>query len=199
MTQPLLSIMLPTTVDRRPLFYKLLEVVLIQINRTECADKIELLIDEDSKEKSIGKKRQNLLERATGEWVVGIDSDDMVVDDYVQDIMIALANNPETDHVGFIEDCTIDGIKSRSIFSIKNKSWDEREDGYNQVRCANPKSVIRRTKALEIGYEDLRFGEDRIFSEKVTPILQGEVFIDKILYYYNHVSTPFNERYGFDK
>lgn len=199
MKQPLLTIMLPTTIDRRVKFYTLLESVLRQVNVYNGSGEIEILIDEDNKEKSIGRKRQDLLERATGEFVVGIDSDDSISNDYIEDIYRTIKQNPLIDHIGFIESCSIDGEISKSIFSIRHKQWAENTDDYDHVRCANPKSVIRRTKALQVGFEDSRFGEDRIFSEAVTPLLESEVFIDKPLYYYNYISTPHNERYGFDK
>jgi len=197
MTTPLLTIMLPTTIDRRLCFYHLLENILHQVNE-ECHNtgEVEILIDEDNKQKSIGKKRQDLLEKATGTWVVGIDSDDQIATDYIESIINELRRNPNIDHVGFYENCVIDGAKSKSIFSIRHQSWDENKEGFDHIRCANPKSVIRRTKALQVGFEDSRFGEDRIFSEKVTPLLETEVFIKKDLYYYIYNSTEHNYRYG---
>ena len=199
MTQPLLTIMLPTTIDRRRRFYVLLHELLGQINKLAIGEEIEIIIDEDNKQKSIGKKRQDILEKANGIWVVGIDSDDFIHPEYVYDIYMSLKSNPQIDHVGFLEDCNIDGVNSLSIFSIKHQQWAENTDGYDHICCANPKSVIRRTKALQVGYQDIRFGEDRIFSEAVTPLLVSEVFIDKPLYRYIHISSPHNERYGFDK
>ena len=199
MIQPILTIMLPTTICRRKTFYPLLQEVLRQINELGMQQFVEIVIDEDEKEKSIGVKRQDLLLKANGIWVTGIDSDDWIALTYLRDILQALNENPNTDHVGFIEDCLIDGEQSFSIFSIKHHRWAENEDGYHHIRCANPKSVIRRTKALEVGYVDSRFGEDRIFSEAVTPLLTSEVFIDKPLYFYRHISSPHNERYGIDK
>ena len=197
MNNTLLSILLPTTVDRRHCFYPLLQEILMQINELNAAhDYIELVIDEDDKLKSIGLKRQHLLERATGIWVVGIDSDDWIAPTYLTDILQALNVKPDTDHVGFIEDCLINGEQSFSIFSIEHKQWAENTDGYQHIRCANPKSVIRRTKALEVGFKNIRFGEDKIFSEAVTPLLTSEVFIDKPLYFYRHTSSDFNLRYG---
>jgi hypothetical protein len=193
----LLTIMLPTTVDRRHTFYPLLQEILRQINELDAAhDYVEIVIDEDEKQKSVGLKRQHLLERATGTWVVGIDSDDWIAPTYLSEILQALNYYQNTDHVGFIEDCLIDGEQSFSIFSIKHHRWAENEDGYHHIRCANPKSVIRRTKALEVGFKDERFGEDRLFSEAVTPLLTSEVFIDKPLYFYRHISSDHNTRYG---
>lgn len=199
MTQPILSILLPTTIDRRIKFYTLLEHLLAQVNDYNNDGEIEILIDEDNKEKSIGRKRQDLLERATGEFVVGIDSDDSIHNDYIGKIYKALKDSPEIDHVGFLERCYMDGVSSLSIFSIMHQQWAENIGGYDHIRCANPKSVIRRTKALQVGYQDIRFGEDRIFSEAVTPLLNSEIFIEEELYYYNYISTPHNERYGLDR
>jgi hypothetical protein len=199
MITPLLSIMLPTTVDRRKCFYPLLESVLKQVIDLGMQEFVEILIDEDAKQKSIGLKRQHLLERTTGIFVVGIDSDDQIANTYIDDILNAINSKPNTDHIGFIESCSIDGEISKSIFSIRHKQWAENTDGYDHIRCANPKSVIRRTKALQVGFKDSRFGEDRIFSEAVTPLLESEVFIDKPLYYYNYISSPHNERYGLDR
>jgi len=196
MVQPILTIMLPTTVDRRPKFYCLLESILSQVNNYGNIGEIEILIDEDEKQKSIGRKRQDLLERATGIFVVGVDSDDDIHNDYIYEIINSIKCNPETDHIGFLENCWIDGQESKSIFSIRHQKWDENTDGYDHIRCANPKSVIRRTKALEVGFEDSRYGEDRVFSEKVTPLLTSEVFIEKELYLYRYNSSQHNYRYG---
>ena len=199
MTETLLTIMLPTTVDRRTKFYMLLKEITEQLDFCLFSDKIEILIDEDNKEKSIGLKRQHLLERAKGEFVVGIDSDDFIHKRYLYEIINALVRNPHVDHVGFIESCSIDGVKSKSIFSIKYQSWNDTAEGYDHVRCANPKSVIRREIALQVGYEDLRYAEDIKFSEAVTPLLKSEVFINSELYYYNYISTPHEIRYGLNR
>lgn len=198
MTSPLLTIMLPTTIDRRNTFYPLLEEIKRQISKCKYDDIVEVVIDEDNKEKSIGKKRQDLLERARGKYVVGIDSDDWIAEDYLDCIITSLKENPSIDHVGFLEDCDIDGDKSISIFSIRNKFWAENQDGYDHIRCANPKSVILREKALQVGYEDSRYGEDRVFSEAITSLLTSEIFIEEPLYLYRYKSTPHNERYGIE-
>lgn len=196
MNSQILSILLPTTFDRRNTFYPLLEFILKQINENGVNGIVEILIDEDNKEKSIGKKRQELLERANGEFVVGIDSDDWIADDYIERIINAINYSPDIDHIGFYERCNIDGVISKSIFSIRHKKWEENADGYDHIRCANPKSVIRTEKAKKVGFCGLRYGEDRIFSETVTAILDKEYFIDKELYYYNYISSEHNVRYG---
>lgn len=194
----ILSIMLPTTIDRRSYFYELLEEICFQIKNLdpEFHKRIELVIDEDNKEKSIGRKRQDLLLRAKGTWVVAIDSDDSIAKTYLSDIINALDKRPNIDHVGFLESCSINGTVSKSIFSIRYKQWAENIDGFDHIRCANPKSVIRRDKALRVGFRDIRFGEDKLFSEKITPLLGSETFINKPLYIYRFISSNHKERFG---
>jgi hypothetical protein len=194
-----LSIMIPTTPDRRDTFECIIHELHAQAaeNQYEIGKDFEILSLEDNREISVGKKRQLLLEMAKGSFVVGIDSDDFIAPTYLQDIIGAIKwHGLGIDHIGFYERCNIDGQLSRSIFSIRHKNWGENIDGFDHVRCANPKSVIRRDIAKFIGFEDLRYGEDRVFSEKVTKYLHTECFIEKELYYYNYVSTPHNERYG---
>lgn len=189
--------MLPTTVDRRGQFYSLLGDLTKQIAMCGSPELVEVLIEEDSKEISIGTKRQKLLDRAKGEFCIGIDSDDSISNLYVSSLLDAIKNNPGIDHVGFIESVSFNGIGGKqSFFSIKYHHWAENIDGWDYIRCANPKSCIRTEIAKQVGFEDARFGEDIKFSEAVTPLLKSEFFLDKILYYYNYIETPFDVRYG---
>lgn len=193
---PILTIMIPTTVDRFPLFNILSAELFKQINQLPDPRSVRVISLEDNKEMSVGAKRQKLLETATGDFVVGIDSDDWIDNCYIMEILNVIHRHPTTDHVGFLEHCDIDGEQSISIFSSADLEWAENKRGYDHIRCANPKSVIRRSVALRVGFEDMRYGEDRVFSEKVTPLIKSEVFIHKVLYYYRHISTPHAERYG---
>ena len=193
---PLLTIMIPTTPDRQNLFDELMKELHRQKASLPEPSEVQILWAIDNKEISVGAKRQWLLENAKGEFVVGIDSDDWVDECYMMQILNAIKRYPKIDHVGFLEHCTIDGKESLSIFSSSHLKWEENAHGYDHVRCANPKSVIRRSVALQVGFKDVRYGEDRIFSESVTPLVKSEVFIDKILYYYRHESTPHHERFG---
>jgi hypothetical protein len=192
----LLSIMLPTTVDRRDTFVKLLSEIKRQIQNLKSGSKVEIIIDEDNKEKSIGKKRQDLLERAKGKYVVGIDSDDWISKDYLSSIIEALEKNPEVDHVGFTQHCDLDGLEAKTIFSSRYKKWESNKDGYDYVRSPGHLSVIKRDKALKAGYDDARYGEDKMFSDRVTPLIKSEVMIPKDLYFYRYKSEDHNKKYG---
>ncbi len=195
MHKPALTIAIPSITERHENFNRLISFLTRQMTCENLCRYVELIYDIDDKEVSIGAKRQSLLLRAKGKYIVMIDDDDWVSPEYVIKILDAISKS-HPDHVGFLEDCTIDGVKSKSIFSIQHKKWDENKFGYDHIRCANPKSVILREKALEVGYNDMRYAEDKAFSESVTKLLKTEEFINEVLYYYRYKKTEHNQRYG---
>jgi glycosyltransferase involved in cell wall biosynthesis len=188
---PTLSILLPTVESRANLFAKLHAHILGQ-----CEGKpVEVIVACDNKEISIGKKRQNLLEQATGEWVVYVDDDDWIADTYVDRILAALSTNP--DCVGFRITCTQNGRNPRrAIASLRYKEWGENRDGYDHVRSPYQKTPVRRSIALKVGFPDLRYGEDRVYSRGIVRLLKTEVFVDEVLYMYRFRSEPFAQKYG---
>ncbi len=68
---------------------------------------VEILSIEDNKEISIGAKRQKLLERAIGDYIVFFDSDDLPFNLYTSKILQALESSP--DCVGFKIHMTTNG------------------------------------------------------------------------------------------
>lgn len=187
-----LSILLATTTDRRAMFHDLYAELQKQIKGLP----VELKVIEDRKQISIGKKRDNLLKMATGDYIVFFDSDDMPYPDYVESILKALESNP--DCVGFKIHMTTNGEKPQTCcHSLRYKKWAERKDGYDYVRNCTHFNPVKRELALQVGFEDIRFGEDRIYSDKITQLCRREVFIDKKLFHYRY-STKVNhyKKYG---
>lgn len=191
---PLLSICLPTVTNRAHLFAELKA----EVDRQCKGHPVEVLVACDSKQISIGKKRQNLLEEAKGKYVVYIDDDDAIAKDYVEQIISALQTEP--DCVGFLVECTFNGRgKCLAKASSKYKDWAENVDGYRYVRSPYQKTPIKREIALQVGFPDLRFGEDLVYSRAVVKLIKSEVFIDKVLYYYKFVSERHDTKYGFPR
>lgn len=194
MSAPILSILLPTISTRASQFARLE----VHVRAQSEGKPVEILSECDNKEISIGKKRQQLLERATGEWVVFIDDDDWVSDTYVDDILAALATGP--DCVGFLIRCTTNGRNQRMAkASLQYREWNENVDGYAHVRSPYQKTPVRRNIALLVGFPDLRYAEDRQYSRGLVKHLKTEVFIDKILYEYRYVHEKFSTKYGFTR
>lgn len=186
-----LSVLLATVQTRAELFAKLHAHLSAQAEG--CS--VELVVACDNKEISIGKKRQQLLERATGDYVCFVDDDDWVSDDYIDRILAATATNP--DCVGFLITCTTNGRNPvKAITSMRYKEWAENRDGFAHVRSVYHKSPVRRDLALRVGFPDLRYGEDRIYSTGVMKLVKTEEFVPHVLYHYRFRSENFNAKYG---
>jgi len=78
----LLSILIATVPPRRKYLNRLLFNLQEQIVINNLMDKIEIIIYEDDFEKSLGEKRNVLNQTAKGRYVVIIDDDDMVSENY---------------------------------------------------------------------------------------------------------------------
>lgn len=142
---------------------------------------IELLASIDSGEKTIGQKRNELLNAASGEYVVFVD-DDMVSDDYLYQILKAIQYK-KTDCYGIIGYIlNKNKTKKRFIHSLRYKEWFEDENAY--YRCPNHLNPIKRELALAVGFRNISQGEDHDFSKRIQPLLKTEIFIPKPLYFY---------------
>lgn len=196
---PILSILICTTIDRRELFKKLYYEFFVQTKDLP----VEVLFEEDNKEISVGAKRQKLLLRAQGTHIMYFDSDDWPMTYYVEEILKALEKNP--DCVGFLIAMTTNGQRPQvCCHSLKYKEWKgdgkTKIDGYDYVRNVTHFNCVRRDIALQVGFKDLRFGEDKIYSDAVTKLCKTEVFINKKMFHYRYSNKiPHKLKYGLNK
>lgn len=187
-----LSVLIATTYDRRPLFNKLYA----EFVRQSEGFPVEVLFEEDGKQISIGKKRQKLLNRAIGNYITYFDSDDFPMNDYIPQMLVAIEKKP--DCVGFLIKMTTNNMNPQvCCHSLKYKVWAEKVDGYDYVRSPGHFNPIRREIALKVGFKDMRFGEDHVYSKGVTHLCKTEVFIDKELFHYRYSNkVPHRQKYG---
>jgi hypothetical protein len=83
---------------------------------------------------------------------------------------------------------------------MRYKQWVDDRDGYRFCRSTYHKTPVRRELALQAGFPDLRYGEDKIYSERIIGLVKSEVFIKSTLYFYRFSSREkFTEKYGFPK
>lgn len=191
----ILSILIPSTIDRRAMTDRLYNHIQNQILNGNFDDKVEIIVDMDNKEVSIGAKRQRMIEAAKGEYVVQIDSDDWIPSDYVQVMMAALEE--KADCIGHEIECSGTPGKTESV-SIQYPEWCEKKFGYDYIRTPYPKVVIKKSISLEIGYKDLRYGEDHDFSIRLknSGLVKKETYLPKVLYFYRYKFAPHLKKYG---
>jgi glycosyltransferase involved in cell wall biosynthesis len=144
---------------------------------------VEILSCCDNREMSVGSKRNALLKQSTGEFLVYIDDDDSIHPNYISLILEALQSNP--DCVGMTGIITFNGTNPRKfIHSIKVNEWYESNGVY--YRYPNHLNPVKRELALQVGFPECNFGEDKNYSDRLKPLLKTEVMIDTPIYFYNY-------------
>lgn len=178
----LLSILIPTLESRRTLLSRILKQLNDQINKHPNCSQIEILIDSDNGERTTGAKRDALIKKAKGAYVVFVDDDDAVASDYIEQIMPHCIDK-QVDCVQINGIMTVDGQNPREFkHSIKYVGWYEHEGVY--YRCPNHLNPTRRELALQVGYGDKTVYEDKDYSLKIADKLKTEGTTTGHLYHY---------------
>lgn len=149
---------------------------------------VEILVYPDNGEITTGKKRNELLQSAIGDYIAFVDDDDLVSPDYVSKILRALESKPDCCSLQGEIEMTIKQQKGsqrvKRLFkhSLQYKSWYTENDVY--YRCPNHLNAVRRDLASAIGFPDVTVGEDKNYSERLLKVLKTEVPISGTIYYY---------------
>ena len=165
---------------------------LLSVLKPQLVDEVEILIESDRGQLSIGAKRNKLLKRSIGDYIAFVDDDDLVSEDYVSKILKAVESNPDccslqgeismTQRIGRRTNNRI-RITKPFIHSIQYDRWFEKDKIY--YRCPNHLNTIKRELALQVKFPDKDRGEDRDFSTMIFPLLKTEEHIDGTIYFYN--------------
>ena len=186
----ILSILIPTLPERADKFNKLFFDINFQIELQNAFGIVEVLTDEAPKGKSIGEKRNQLLEKASGEYVCFIDDDDKISNDYIRLVLKALQSKPDCLSLKGV--ITFDGGNPK-IFehSIKYKEYKSTENAITYERYPNHLNVIKKIIAKQFKFLEINFGEDTDWATQIhkSGLLKKEVHIDEILYYYKYISN----------
>lgn len=211
MTQPLLSILIPTVVGREENISNLIKIISEQHKFTHGtasesfnpmglkSDEVEMFWLKDNKEMTIGEKREKMYQMANGLYSIMVDDDDEIAPNAIELILEAIKSNPEIPCITFRERCMINGQYKSSNHSIKYPQWMDNNDGYDFVRCAFYKDVIRTDIAKSVPFPHIRYNEDEQWSMAIKPFLADEIHIDQELYHYIYNETNHQERYGLDR
>ena len=170
--------------------------------KEQTTNEVEILIEIDSKEITIGAKRNILLKRARGDYICFIDDDDRISKDYIAKILEAIKSNPDCCSLkGHLrrkvnqktlqlqrirrrrEELKEGGIRVNIfIHSLKYKTWFEKDGIY--YRCPNHLNTVKRELALQVGFPDIMKGEDLAYSFKLLLLLKVEAVIEGVIYFY---------------
>jgi hypothetical protein len=188
-----LSILIPTVVGREDSLDGLMSI----LNR-QITNDVEIVIEKDNKEISIGAKRNLLYSKANGVYSVSIDDDDTVPEYFIQKILEKIDGFQGVDCIGYQERCYWDGSRETlSDFSLRYNTWKEQKDNeFRFVRTPFHKTPILTGIARDVKFQDRRFGEDHIWSKEIYERLKTEVYIPHVMYNYHYTQQDHKTKYG---
>jgi glycosyltransferase involved in cell wall biosynthesis len=183
----------------QPLLYSLLESQAV----ARMSD-IELIYLMDNRRRSVGAKRNALLDMAAGDYISFIDDDDDVSPDYVRRIHDALVDGRRTgkqpDVVCFGQRATLapHGVVHECSYSIAHVKREPRRqlapapgpDGQplpDVLLWSGPPAhtmVWRRELVRDIRFPDAQFGEDAAWCDVASERAKSEVQLGSVLYNY---------------
>ena len=147
---------------------------------------IEILYIGDNKKRSVGRKRNDLLKLAQGEYVCFLDDDDKISSVFISKTIPHLHSS--TDIVFYMVECSIDGGIGKPVYYNKDYVKNTNYADYYE-RMPNHLMLVKRELALQTPFRDISHGEDKDYSIRLKPLLQSQALIEEVLYYYIYNSS----------
>lgn len=144
---------------------------------------VEHLVFCDDRTRSIGAKRQALVDIARGEYVAFVDDDDDISDDYVSNLLTAIASNPDV--VTFRQRAIYNGLESEIHFGVNNQDGRFNPGG---ITLRAPWHVCAWKREVVAGclFGESNYGEDLIWCQQARRRVKTATHIDRVLHTYRH-------------
>lgn len=162
---------------------------LIGALQPQLTDDVQAVVFADGGERSIGQKRQEALQRSTGQWVSMFDDDDVPAPDYVSRVLSVIQGPNPPDVVGFKLAYFSDGRRTgTAVHSYDADRYAGPVPRRRYNRLPNHLNPVRREIALRVGYKPVDFGEDSDYARRLAALVPRpvEAFIDAELYEYRY-------------
>lgn len=183
----LLSILIPTLESRQEKYLSLVDKLLDQIEKG-YSNYVEIIPLCDKGEKTTGKKRNELIQMAKGEYVCFIDDDDEVSKDYIDLVMDGISKG--------VDCCSLRGIMTwdganPQVFehSIKYNAYKTTANEIMYERYPNHLNVIKKSIAEQVKFIEIYQGEDTLWANEINAkgLIKTEHYIDSVLYHYRFI------------
>lgn len=193
MADIILSVLIPCVpgrLEKLDRLFKHLQQQLDDAKGSPWAKDVEVLSLLDNKKRSIGFKRQALVDAAQGRFLAFCDDDDSVASDYFKRIVpVLLVEDPDV--LVFKQECVINGEKPFIVdhsITHENEHCIRHDDGRweNIKRKPWHHNVWRTSLARTAKFPDTMWGEDHAWCEQLWPKVQKESKIDGVLHFYAH-------------
>lgn len=187
----LLSILIPTLSSRSEQCLSLVDRLLDQVERGNYIGLAEVVTLYDNGEKTIGTKRNELIQMAKGKYVCFVDDDDDITSNYIDLLMEGIAHD--------VDCCSLRGVitwngEQPEVFehSIKYDAYKTNDTGYPKYeRYPNHLNCIKKSIANDFKYPEINHGEDTDWATQVfqSGRIKTEHYIDAVLYHYKFITN----------
>ena len=190
-----LSILIPTLPQRKKMFNILHKNLMAQIDFVHTTHpslgQVEILFDSSKKflkgGLSVGAKRDALKCRATGDYLVFVDDDDIVAPNYLESVLRLSENNPDIiTFRSLYKSSTYWGIVDMNLNHSENEQMNDTAIVKRQPFHVCP---IRTTIAQQHSFPDINNAEDWGWMVKVLSDCKTQSHSDQILHQYNDFSS----------
>lgn len=148
-------------------------------------ERVEVVVLTDNKMMMLGHKRNVMVELAQGKYVVFVDDDDRIADDYIQQLLDATASN--ADSIVFQAEVRLNGEPPKICYYSMHVGQDFNAGGAYH-RIPNHICCVKKTIALKSSFPNVLYGEDAGYGKVLLKHLKTEHKIDKVLYFYDYNS-----------
>lgn len=186
MHHPALSILIPATPRRvashlQPLIAELET----QIAQLEQPQNVEVLSFLDNRMRTIGEKRDALVQMSRGQFVAFCDDDDWVAPEYVRLLTDTIAvATPRTSVITFDQLAVVNGVDSICSFSLKHPNEAFKQPSFK--RSAWHVCAWRGDMARRVRFPASNYGEDWAWAKHLVLDATGEIHISKVLHHYRY-------------
>lgn len=183
MTSITLSILVSTVPSRLPFYYpRIMKSLLNQVGDRKDIEIIGLF---DNKIRSVGAKRDALLQLASGKFLTFIDDDDRIEDCYIENIMNTIATDPDADCIVYNVLCSVNGAKPFLCKYGIEFSYGKIKGG-TEWRGKPAHTMVWRSSLAKLHrFSDMKHGEDVDWVLRAITGIKKQVRIDKVLYHYD--------------
>jgi hypothetical protein len=180
MKQPRLSILIPSIQSRTELALALIK----KIQKELPFDDVEILMLLDNKQKSIGEKRENLVQCSTGKFFMFLDDDD----DFENLIDVYNASLENVDVISFKSLCrNNDGSHFIVTHRLKSEVEHNCDENGRYTDCNRPPfhNCAWNSYYKKFHFPFVNYGEDWGWLKQFVSEAKNEYHIDKVIYKYN--------------
>jgi len=137
----------------------------------------------DNRARSIGAKRQALVDIARGKYIAFVDDDDDVSDDYVERLLAAAETN--ADVITFRQRAIYNGLESEVHFGINNQDGPFTPGGIT-LRAPWHVCAWKREAVAGCLFGESNYAEDLVWCQQARKRIRTAHHIDAVLHTYRH-------------